>query len=378
MSKLIRELVPDYIRELAPYVPGKPIEEVERELKTTAIKLASNENPLGPSPLAMEAAKKSLASSNRYPDGSGFYLREALSKRHGIPISNIILGGGSTELIDLSARMVLRPGDSGVTSYGSFPLYHIAIRATGARYVEVPHRDYHFDLDAMAQFLPPETKLIFLANPNNPTGTMFTADTLDQFFARVPEHVLIVLDEAYYDYVDHPNYSRSIDIVRGGRNMIVLRTFSKVYGLAGLRIGYGIGPAELLDEMNKIRGPFNTSGVAQAAALAAIDDAEHVRRSVESNRVGLAQLAAGLKGLGIKFVPSFANFILVDFGLETEPLSEELLRHGVIVRPMRWMGFPNCIRVTVGTREENEKFLHALAELHAPAARKTEKQSKGS
>lgn len=373
MSKLIRELVPDYIRELAPYVPGKPIEEVERELKTTAIKLASNENPLGPSPLGIEAARNALASSNRYPDGAGFYLREALSEKHHIPIDNIILGGGSTELIDLSARMVLRSADCGVTSYGSFPLYYIAIRATGARYVDIPMRDYHFDLDAMARFLPPETKLIFLANPNNPTGTMFTADDLDKFLALVPAHVLVVLDEAYCDYVDHPNYSRAIEIVRGGRNMIVLRTFSKVYGLAGLRIGYGIGPAELLDEMNKIRGPFNTSGVAQAAALAAIGDAEHVRRSIESNRAGLKQLSGGLKNLGVKFVPSFANFILVDFGFETEPLSEDMLKHGVIVRPMRWMGFPNCIRVSVGNHAENEKFLQVLTELHAPAYGKTGK-----
>lgn len=249
--------------------------------------------------------------------------------------------------------MVLRPGDCGVTSYGSFPLYYIAIRATGARYVEVPQRDYHFDLDSMAELLPPETKLIFLANPNNPTGTMFTADALDKFLARVPEPVLIVLDEAYCDYVDHPNYSRSIEIVRGGRNMIVLRTFSKVYGLAGLRIGYGIGPAELLDEMNKIRGPFNTSGVAQAAALAALDDREHVRRSIESNRAGLAQLSAGLEQLSIRFVPSFANFMLLDFGFETEPLSEEMLKQGVIVRPHALDGVPK-LRSRVGGHARGE------------------------
>ena len=378
MKKLICDLVPDYIRELAPYVPGKPIEEVERKLKFTAIKLASNENPLGPSPLAIAAAQKALGDSNRYPDGSGFYLREALAKKHGIPAANILLGGGSTELIDLSARMVLRSGDCGVTSYGSFPLYQIAIRATGARFVEVPHRDYHFDLEKMSEFLPPETKLIFLANPNNPTGTMFTADDLDAFLTRIPEHVLVVLDEAYCDYVDHANYSRSIDIVRGGRNALVLRTFSKVYGLAGLRIGYGIGPAELLDEMNKIRGPFNTSGIAQAAALAAIDDKEHVRRSIESNRAGIAQLSEGLGKLGVKFVPSFANFILADFGFATEALSEEMLSHGVIVRPMRWMGFPNCIRVSVGTHDENQKFLQILAELHAPATGKSGRHHKGS
>jgi len=377
MTRLIHELVPDYIRELEPYVPGKPIEEVERELKTHAIKLASNENPLGPSPLAIEAAKKALANSNRYPDGSGFYLREGLSKKHSIPADNIILGGGSTEIIDLSARMVLRPGDCGVTSYGSFPLYHIAIRATGARYLEIPMRDYTFDLPAIARDLPVETKLIFISNPNNPTGTMFTADDFAEFLKRVPEHVLIVLDEAYCDYVDHPNYSRSIEIVHHGRNLLVLRTFSKSYGLAGLRIGYGIGPADLLNEMNKIRGPFNTSGVAQGAALAALDDTEHVRRSVESNRAGLAQLEAGLKKLGIRPVPSVANFILIDFEFDADPLAAELMKHGVIVRPMRWMGFPNAIRVSVGTQAENEKFLHALAELHVPAARKPDASSKG-
>ena len=365
MTDFTHELVPPYIRELAPYVPGKPIEEVERELNMHAIKLASNENPLGASPLAIAAAQKALAASNRYPDGSGFYLREALAKKHGIPVESIILGGGSTELIDLSARIALVPGDCGVTSYGSFPLYYIAIRATGASFLDVPMHDYQFDLEAIARDLPEETKLIFLANPNNPTGTMFSADNLDTFLARVPEHILVVLDEAYYDYVDDPNYSRSIDIVRGGRNLIVLRTFSKVYGLAGLRIGYGIGPAALLTEMNKIRGPFNTSGVAQAAASAALDDTEHVRRSVESNRAGLAQMASGLHSLKIKFVPSVANFLLVIFGTDTEPLVEELLKHGVIVRPMRWMGFPTALRVTVGTHEENEKFLRALAEVRA-------------
>ena len=374
MSKmLMHELVPDYIRELAPYVPGRPIEEVERELKMHAIKLASNENPLGPSPLAIEAAKKALANSNRYPDGAGLYLREALSKKHGVPVEQIILGGGSTDLIDLSARMVLRASDCGVTSYGSFPLYHIAIRATGARYLEIPMRDYTFDLPAIARALPPETRLVFLANPNNPTGTMFNADDFDAFLRRIPEHVLVVVDEAYCDYVDDPNYSRSIEIARAGRFIFVLPTFSKVFGLAGLRIGYGIGPADFLEEMNKIRGPFNTSGVAQAAALAALDDREHVRRSLESNRAGLAQLSAGLAKLGIRFVPSVANFILVDFGFDADPISAELLKHGVIVRPMRWMGFPNAVRVSVGTREENDTFLRVLGEIHlSPVGSKNE------
>jgi histidinol-phosphate aminotransferase len=361
MTKQIHDLVPPHIRALAPYVPGKPIQEVERELKMHPIKLASNENPLGPSPLAIAAAQKALADSNRYPDGSGFYVREALAKKHTVPAENIILGAGSTELIDLAARIMLTSTDCGVASHGSFPLYYIAIRAAGARLLEIPLRNYAFDLDAIARNLPADAKIVYLANPNNPTGTMFTADELDSFLARVPETVLVVVDEAYFEYVERPDYSRSIAVAQRRRNVVVLRTFSKVYGLAGLRIGYGIGPADLLNEMNKLRGPFNTSGVAQAAALAALEDAEHVRRSVESNRAGLAQLTTGLKALGIQFVPSFANFLLVEFGRDAEPISEELLSSGVIVRPMRWMGLPTAIRVSVGTPEENKKFLDSLA-----------------
>lgn len=376
MTKQIHDLVPVHIRALAPYVPGKPIQEVERELNMHPIKLASNENPLGPSPLATAAAREALADSNRYPDGSGFYVREALAKKHGIPMENIILGGGSTELIDLAARIMLTPGDCGVTSHGSFPLYYIAIRAAGARLLEIPLRDYAFDLDAIARNLPPDAKLVYLANPNNPTGTMFTADELDSFLARVPESVLVVVDEAYFEYVERANYSRSIEVAQKRQNVIVLRTFSKVYGLAGLRIGYGIGPANLLDEMNKLRGPFNTSGVAQAAALAALNDSEHVRKSLESNRTGLAQLSAGLKSMGIRFVPSVTNFVLVEFGRDAEPVSEELLRLGVIVRPMRWMGLPTAIRVSVGTREENDKFLGALGEALRAAPHASQAEAK--
>jgi histidinol-phosphate aminotransferase len=368
MTNSFRDLVPGFIREIEPYVPGKPIEEVERELRTRAIKLASNENPLGPSPLAIAAAQRALTESNRYPDGGGFYLREKLASRLGVPREAIILGGGSTELIDLAARTLLRQGDEGITSKGSFPMYYISIRATGARLVEVPQKNYGFDLDGIVQAITPRTRLIFLANPNNPTGTMFTADAFDAFLARVPREASLVLDEAYFDYVERGNYSRSIELVRGGRNLLVLRTFSKVYGLAGLRIGYGIGPADLLAEMNKVRSPFNTSNVAQAAAVAALDDANHVRRSIESNREGLAQLARGLEEMSVRFVPSVGNFLLVEFGTDAKPIADDLLKLGVIVRPMRWMGFPNAIRVTVGTSEENTRFLAALSQVLTTAA----------
>ena len=368
MTQAIHEFVPGYIREIAPYVPGKPIEEVERELNIEAVKLASNENPLGPSPLAIEAARAALVGANRYPDGSGFYLRQALAKKHDIGMEQIVLGAGSTELIDLVARLLLRPNDAGVTSYGSFPLYYIAIRAAGARLIEVPLKDYRFDLDAIAEKLTSGVKVVYLANPNNPTGTMFTADEFEAFLAHVPDHVFVVIDEAYCDYIERDDYSRSVDIVKRRGNLMVLRTFSKVFGLAGLRIGYGLGPAKLLDELNKIRGPFNTSNVAQAAALAALGDREHVRRSIETNNAGLAQLSKGLARLGIRCVPSVANFILAEFGYDTERLTEELTTRGVIVRPMRWMGFPQAIRVSVGTRAENEKFLAALADLH-PSSR---------
>jgi histidinol-phosphate aminotransferase len=377
MSKPISDSVPAYIREIRLALPptgAGPDGTVAPELT----QLGANENPLGPSPLAVEAARQTLATSNRYAEDNGSQLRRELAGRHNLSTDQIILGAGATELIYLVSQLLLRPGDAGVTSHGSFPLYYIAIRSTGARLIETPLRDYRFDLDAIAQTLFTETKLVFLANPNNPTGTMFTADEFDTFLARVPDHVLIVLDEAYCDYVERPDYSRAIDIVKRRGNLLVLRTFSKVYGLAGLRIGYGFGPAALLDELNKIRAPFNTSGVAQAAALAALDDREHVRRSIDANNAGLSQIAGGLKQLGICYVPSVANFILAEFGYDTEPLSAELMKRGVIVRPMRALGFPQAIRISVGTRAENERFLATLADVHVSfAGRKTETQMKG-
>jgi histidinol-phosphate aminotransferase len=365
----IRARVPEFIRSIEPYRPGKPVEEVERELNIHAIKLASNENPLGPSPLAVEAIRKFLSSLHRYPDGGGYYLRQKLAARLGVELERIFLGNGTCEVIDLCARVLLHcPDDEALTCTGSFPLYYTSVRATGARLVALPLRDYTFDLPAIAAAISPRTRVVILANPNNPTGTHFTADAFDAFLARVPAEVLVVLDEAYYEYVERKDYSRSIALVRAGRNLLVLRTFSKVYGLAGLRIGYGVGPEDLLAQMNKIRAPFNTASISQVAALAALDDAAHVARSVEMNRAGLEQLAQGLARLGVKFVPSVANFVFVEFASDAEARADDLLKLGVIVRPLAWMGFSNAVRVTVGSREENDKFLQALAQICAASS----------
>lgn len=367
MNERPEQLVPAYIRALAAYRPGKPIEEVEREMGITAVKLASNENPLGPSPRAVRAAHKALAESNRYPDGSGSHLRDDLAKRLRIDKCNLILGGGSTEIIDVVAHTLLRAGLDGITSQGTFPIYATCIQTTGARLIEVPLRDYVFDLDAIADAVTLQTRVIYLANPNNPTGTMFNARAFEAFLDRVPRTALVVLDEAYFEYVASPGYSRSVDLVREGRSLLVLRTFSKIYGLAGLRVGYGVGPASLLDELNKVRLPFNTSGVAQAAGIAALTDRAHVRRSLAANRAGLKQMARGVAKLpGVRLIPSTANFVLIELGQDSEAFAEQLVGLGVIVRPMAWFGFPHAIRVSVGTANENSKFLHALAGLLAP------------
>lgn len=365
MKRTLIDLIPTYITKLRPYVPGKPVEEIERELKVKAIKLASNENPLGPSPKAVNAIMQFLPLANRYPDGSGYYLREKLAARLGVSMDEIILGAGSTELIELVARTFVAREDEVLTSDGSFAMYYIAAQEVGAQLVRVPLKNSAYDLEAISGGIGERTKAIFLANPNNPTGTMFTATEFDRFFQRVPEHVVVVLDEAYFDYVQRADYSRSLGYVREGRNLLVLRTFSKAHGLAGLRIGYGIGRPELLGYLNRIRSPFNTSAIAQAAALAALDDGDHIRRSVESNNRGLKFLGDGLTRMGVKFVPSVTNFVLVDVGCDGDEVFELLKREAVIVRPMAFMGFPTAIRVTVGTQEENEIFLKAFEKVRS-------------
>jgi len=372
MTRTIEELIPEYLRGLPVYVPGRPIEEVEEELKIHAIKLASNENPLGPSPLAMQAVKRTLAESHRYPDGGTHRLREKLAALHGVTPEEIFIALGSSELIDLASRVLLRAGRAGLTSEGSYAPFSIAIRASGAELKLVPQREFAFDLDAMARAVTPETHVVYLANPNNPTGTAFGAAELEEFAGGLRDDVLIVLDEAYIHYAERADMPHSVELYRKRKNLLVLRTFSKVFGLAGLRIGYGIGRAGLLTAMNKLRTPFNVTGVSQAAALAALDDKEHMRRSMETNAAERNRLTQGFLKLGLRPVRSETNFVFINIGPEAKAISDELLHEGVIVRPLGWMGFAEAIRVSVGVAEENEKCLAAMERVLASRAGKSE------
>jgi len=361
MTHTLDELIPDYIQGLPAYVPGKPVEEVEQELKIHAVKLASNENPLGPSPKAMEAARRALGEANWYPDGGSKRLREVLATRNNVRFEEVFVGLGSSEIIDLASRVLLRPGLDGITSEGTFALFAIAIRASGGRLIQTPMRNYTFDLEAIAAAVTPQTRVIYIANPNNPTGTAFGHDEFAAFLKKVPGDVLVVLDEAYCEYAARPDLPKSRALFREYNNILTLRTFSKVYGLAGLRIGYGIGHPTLVAEMNKLRTPFNVTSVGQAAALAALDDTDHVERSVESNRHERQRLFEELRKLGLSPVPSETNFLFVPIGPNAKSLCDELLLEGVIVRPMGWMGFPEAIRISVGSPAENTKLLLALA-----------------
>jgi histidinol-phosphate aminotransferase len=366
MAQQIEDLIPDYIRGLPVYVPGRPIEDVERELKIRAIKLASNENPLGPSPKAIEAARRVLSESHRYPDGGTLRLREKLAQIHGVSSEEIFVGLGSSEVIDLAARLTVGPHAFGFTSEGSYAPYSIAIRANGSKPALVPMRNFTYDLPEIARRMFVDVAIVYLANPNNPTGTAFGTQELETFLKSIFNEVIVVLDEAYLHYADRPDMPRSVELFRRHPNLVILRTFSKIYGLAGLRIGYAIADAAFVAAMNKLRTPFNTSGIAQAAALAALDDSEHVQRSIEANATERARVRAALQKLGLRPVPSQTNFIFIDIGPRATDLYTELLHEGVIVRPLAWMGFPEAIRISLGTREENDKFLAALTHcLHA-------------
>jgi len=361
MTHTLEELIPDYIQGLPAYVPGKPLEEVEQDLKIHAVKLASNENPLGPSPKAMEAARRALGEANWYPDGGSKRLREVLAARHNVRADEIFVGLGSSEIIDLASRVLLKPGSEGITSEGSFALFSIAIRASGGKLILTPLRNYTFDLDAITKTVTPQTRIVYIANPNNPTGTALGAAEFSTFLQRVPGDVLIVYDEAYIEYPERTDLPNWRELYKQYNNLLTLRTFSKVYGLAGLRIGYGIGHPTLVAEMNKLRTPFNVTSVGQAAALAALDDPDHVHRSVESNRTERKRLFESLSALGLSPVLSETNFLLVPIGPHAKALCDELLHEGVIVRPMAWMGFPEAIRISVGSPAENTRLMGAIS-----------------
>jgi histidinol-phosphate aminotransferase len=349
---------PDYVASIKPYVPGKPVEELERELGIRgSVKLASNENPLGPSPLALEAIRTAVKELNRYPDGSGHYLRGALSQFLSVDQDNIILGNGSNELLDIVVRTFMRPGDEAVMAWPSFVVYPMSVQSVGCKAVMAPLKDYTHDLPAMYDAVTDKTRMLFIANPNNPTGTINRKQEFDTLMERLPDGVLMVMDEAYYEYVTDPDYADSMRHFREGRDILILRTFSKMYGLAGLRIGYGIAKKEILAEMNKLRPPFNTNSLSQTAALKALNDSEHLKRSREANEDGKRYLYREIGGLGIEYVPTEANFIYMRVRNATG-LYDRLLRRGVIIRPMG----SDAVRVTIGTRQENERFIAALKE----------------
>jgi len=363
LSVDIRALVPEWIRALAPYPPGKPIEELEREYGIYgSIKLASNENPLGPSPKAVAAITAALGDLHRYPDGNCFYLKRAVAKKHGVSPDALIFGNGSNEIIELAVRTFLQRGDEAVMADQAFVIYRLVVQAAGASSRLVPLRNFTHDLDAIAEAITPATRIVFLANPNNPTGTIFRRREWQEFLASLPPHVIVVMDEAYFEYVDDPEYPDSLAAHGSGRPLITLRTFSKIYGLAGLRIGFGVAHPELIEVMNRVRQPFNVSSLAQVAVLAALDDDEHVERTRRCNRDGMLFLQMHCERLGLEYVRSCANFLLIRAGNGAR-VYEALLRQGVIVRPMSVYGFPEHVRVTVGTADENQRFITALEQV---------------
>jgi histidinol-phosphate aminotransferase len=346
-----------HIASLVPYVPGKPIDELERELGIPrAIKLASNENPLGPSPKALAALAETAATLHRYPDGGAHRLRAALADRYKLTPDHVILGNGSDEILGLLARAFLSPGDEAVMADQTFVIYKMEVTAAHGKPVIVPLTQWQHDLPAMGEAITNRTRLVFICNPNNPTGTMATAADVDAFMHRIPDNVIVIFDEAYYEYVQDPHFPDSLSWVMQRRNAIVLRTFSKIYGLAGLRVGYGLTTPEIAGYLNRIRPPFNVNTVAQRAALAALTDDEHVARSRALNAAEMATVRAGLVALGFQPVPSQANFLLFDVGRDGRTVFEALLRQGVIVRHIEG----RLLRVTIGLPEENRYFLDAL------------------
>jgi len=361
LRRPLEGLASPHLSGLIPYSPGKPIEEVEREFGISdSVKLASNENPLGPSPKALQAIAAALPAIHRYPDGGGYALRQALAGHWDVAADSVILGNGSNELIELVGRSFVLPGDEVLYAQQAFVVYDMVAQVTGATKVAVPLKDFTHDLRAMQAAITTKTKLIFLANPNNPTGTCVDPRALEVFLAEVPPDVVVVLDEAYYEYMPPERTPNALQFVRKGRWLLLLRTFSKIYGLAGLRIGYGIGPAPLVSLLNKVREPFNTNSLAQVGAAAALGDVDHVRASRAANEAGRAFLLQRFHALGLAVIPGVANFLLVDVGRPGRQMTDALLRLGVIVRPVEGYGFPTHLRITIGTPKENEKCVAAV------------------
>ena len=359
--------IPERIRSLTPYKPGRPIEEVERELGISgSIKIASNENPLGPSPRALAALAAALPGIHRYPDGGAVVLAEKLADRLGVDPRRIVFGNGSNEILELACRLLAGPGDEVLFSADAFLVYPLVATAVGATPVKAPPKGFEHDLDAIAERISPRTRVVFLANPNNPTGTIFRRREWEEFLAHVPENVAVVLDEAYFEFVDDELYPDGMSYLERHPGLVVTRTFSKIYGLAGLRIGYGVGAYEMMDAMARLRQPFNVNLLAQVAATAALDDVEHVEASRALVRVSRQRWASALSRLGLDAVPTHANFVLVRTG-RGAAVTDALLHMGVIVRPMDAYGFPDHVRITFGTEAEDAR---AIAALEAVLARR--------
>jgi len=351
------------IADLVPYEPGKPVEEVQRELGLErVVKLASNEGPFPPFPAAVEAIERAARELNRYPDGGVYALRAALAERHGVGFEEIVVASGADGVIDLLSQAVLDHGDEIVSGWPSFPSYLIDATKLGAVPRLIPLRDHTYDLDALLAAVTPRTKLVYVCYPNNPTGTANTRDELVRFFDAAPEHVLVVLDQAYFEYIDDPDYADGVDWFRRGKRVVVLRTFSKIYGLAGLRVGYGVAPADVVAATSKVRRAFDVTATAQTAALASMGNDEELARRRAANAAGRAQLESILREHGLEPVPSLGNFVYVEVG-DSRALFDQLLRQGVIVRPLAAFGAPQAIRVSVGTEEENLAFATALGQV---------------
>ncbi len=358
----IADQVSASIRAISPYQPGKPISELAREMglqESAIVKLASNENPLGMSPLVTEALARELAELPRYPDGNGFVLKAALAAKTGVEPNRIVLGNGSNDVLDLIARTFLAPGDEAVFSQHGFAVYPLSTLAASGKPVQVPARDYGHDLDAMAAAITDRTRIVFIANPNNPTGTFVPGPRIEAFLGKVPPTVIVVLDEAYTEYLPEADRYDSIAWLARYPNLVISRTFSKAYGLAGLRVGFGLGSVDVIDLLNRVRQPFNVNALALTAATAALNDAGFVERTADINRRGMAQLTDAFARLGLEWIPSWGNFVTVKVG-DAATINQRLLAQGVIVRPIGAYGLAEWLRVSVGLPEENDRFLDAL------------------